>query len=255
MVVGLLAILKAGGAYVPLDPASPKERLAFMLQDAHPQLLLTQQRLLPQLPEAAQPIVCLDSDWAKIAGESEQNLVSGVTGQNLAYVIYTSGSTGKPKGAMILHRGLLNYLSWCSSAYEAGAGTGSPLHSPLGFDLTVTSLFSPLVSGQAITLVAEEQGAEGLASALRTGADYSLVKLTPAHVQLLSQALQPEEAAASTRALIIGGEALLAEQLAFWRQHAPPPRLRHAYGPTETVVGGCGVEAAHQGAGQRAGPN
>src|SRR5205814_7551701 len=72
MVVGLLGIFKAGGAYVPLDPASPKERLAFMLQDAHPQLLLTQQRLLPQLPEVAQPIVCLDRDWASIAGESEQ---------------------------------------------------------------------------------------------------------------------------------------------------------------------------------------
>src|SRR5436309_6250926 len=211
MVVGLFGILKAGGAYVPLDPAHPKERLAFMLQDAQTRLLLTQQRLLPNLPMVAQPIVCLDSDWEKIAGESEQKLASGasgITAENLAYVIYTSGSTGKPKGTMILHRGLLNYLSWCSSAYEASAGTGSPVHSPLGFDLTVTSLFSPLVAGQCVTLLAEEQGAEALASALRTGADYSLVKLTPAHVQLLNQALQPEEAAASTRALVIGGEAL-----------------------------------------------
>src|SRR3989440_2906162 len=244
MVVGLFGILKAGGAYLPLEPGSPKERLAFMLQDAHPQLLLTQQRLLPQLPEVAQPIVCLDRDWASIAGESEQKPVSGVTGQNLAYVIYTSGSTGKPKGAMILHRGLLNYLNWCSQAYEATAGTGSPLHSPLGFDLTVTSLFSPLVAGQAITLVTEEQGAEGLASALHTGTDYSLVKLTPAHVQLLSQTLRPEEAATSTRALVIGGEALLAEQLAFWRQHAPATRLINEYGPTETVVGCCVYEVA-----------
>src|SRR5204862_1614213 len=127
-------------------------------------------------------------------------------------------------------------------AYEASAGTGSPLHSPLGFDLSVTSLFSPLLAGQCITLVAEEQGAEALASALRTGADFSLVKLTPAHVQLLSQALRPQEAAASTRALIIGGEALLAEQLAFWRQHAPSTRLINEYGPTETVVGCCVYE-------------
>src|SRR5205807_4403212 len=132
MVVGLFGILKAGGAYLPLEPGSPKERLAFMLQDAHPQLLLTQQRLLPQLPETAQPVVCLDSDWQRIAGQSEQKPLSGVRGENLAYVIYTSGSTGKPKGTMILHRGLLNYLSWCCQAYEASAGTGSPLHSPLG---------------------------------------------------------------------------------------------------------------------------
>src|SRR5947208_15664392 len=147
---------------------------------------------------------------------------------------------------MILHRGLLNYLHWCRRAYQVGAGTGSPVHSPLGFDLTVTSLFSPLLAGQSITLLPEEQGAEALASALRTGADYSLVKLTPAHVQLLSQALRPEEAAASTRALVIGGEALLAEQLAFWRQHAPATRLINEYGPTETVVGCCVYEVAPQ---------
>src|SRR5256714_5785861 len=254
MVVGLFGILKAGGAYLPLEPGSPKERLAFMLQDAHPQLLLTQQRLLPQLPETAQPVVYLDSDWERIAGQSEQKPLSGVRGENLAYVIYTSGSTGKPKGAMILHRGLLNYLSWCCQAYEASAGTGSPLHSPLGFDLSVTSLFSPLLTGQCITLVAEEQGAEALASALRTGADFSLVKLTPAHVQLLNQALQPQEAAASTRALIIGGEALLAEQLAFWRQHAPSTRLINEYGPTETVVGCCVYEVAPQDAASGAVP-
>src|SRR5437868_10497282 len=155
---------------------------------------------------------------------------------------------------MILHRGLLNYLSWCCQTYEASAGTGSPLHSPLGFDLSVTSLFSPLLTGQCITLVAEEQGAEALASALRTGADFSLVKLTPAHVQLLNQALQPQEAAASTRALIIGGEALLAEQLAFWRQHAPATRLINEYGPTETVVGCCVYEVAAQDAASGAVP-
>src|SRR2546423_4808518 len=254
MVVGLFGILKAGGAYLPLEPGSPKERLAFMLQDAHPQLLLTQQRLLAQLPATAQPVVCLDSDWQRIAGQSEQKPLSGVRGENLAYVIYTSGSTGKPKGTMILHRGLLNYLSWCCQTYEASAGTGSPLHSPLGFDLSVTSLFSPLLTGQCITLVAEEQGAEALASALRTGADFSLVKLTPAHVQLLSQALRPQEAAVSTRALIIGGEALLAEQLAFWRQHAPSTRLINEYGPTETVVGCCVYEVAPQDAASGAVP-
>src|SRR5438270_7681549 len=147
---------------------------------------------------------------------------------------------------MILHRGLVNYLSWCSSAYEAAVGTGSPVHSPLGFDLTVTSLFSPLLVGQRITLLAEEQGAEALATALRTAAHFSLVKLTPAHVQLLSQTLQPHEAAASARALVIGGEALLAEQLAFWRQHAPSTRLINEYGPTETVVGCCVYEVAPQ---------
>src|SRR6185436_12776323 len=94
MVVGLLAILKAGGAYVPLDPAYPKERLAFMLDDAQLQFLITEQRLLESLPQHnAQPI-CLDSDSLTISTQNDANINSGVTTTNLAYLIYTSGSTG-----------------------------------------------------------------------------------------------------------------------------------------------------------------
>ena len=108
MVVGLLGILKAGGAYVPLDPTYPKERLAFMLEDAQVPVLLTQERLMERLPEHGATIVCLDTDWEVIARESEANPTSGVTADNLAYVIYTSGSTGRPKGVLVAHRGLCN---------------------------------------------------------------------------------------------------------------------------------------------------
>src|SRR5438445_1126097 len=217
LVVALLGVLKAGAAYVPIDPTYPKERLAFMLQDSGAKVLLTQEGLLENLPEHGAEIVCVDKNWSEIATRSPENFASGVTPDNLAYVIYTSGSTGRPKGAMILHRGLVNYLSWCTQAYEVGVGKGSPVHSPLGFDLTVTSLFSPLLVGQRVVLLPENQRAEALPEAVRNGANFSLVKLTPSHVQLLNQSLRSEEAAGSARALVIGGEALLAEQLAFWR--------------------------------------
>src|SRR5207249_2009478 len=104
MIVGLLGILKAGGAYVPLDPNYPRERLSFMLKDAQVPVLLTQRRLLNDLPEHSGKVVCLDSAQSEFDEESEENPSSGVAAGNLAYVIYTSGSTGKPKGVMISHR-------------------------------------------------------------------------------------------------------------------------------------------------------
>ena len=112
MVIGLLGILKAGGAYVPLDPAYPKERLAFMLQDAQASVLLTQQRLVERLPQYGTKVVCLDTDWGAIAQEGETNLLCQGTTDNLAYVLYTSGSTGRPKGVAMSHRPLCNLLWW-----------------------------------------------------------------------------------------------------------------------------------------------
>ena len=242
MVVGILGILKAGGAYVPLDPAYPTARLAFMLEDAELAVLLTQQRLLERV--AAQPLhrgraICLDADWERVAQESDQNPQSGAAPENLAYVIYTSGSTGRPKGAMILHRGLINYLTWCELAYPAADGQGTVVHSSIAFDLTVTGLFAPLLHGRRVMLVREELGMEGLSAALSQEHDLSLIKITPSHLQLLGQQLSPEKAAGRTRAFIIGGENLLPEHIAFWRKHAPQTALINEYGPTETVVGCC----------------
>jgi surfactin family lipopeptide synthetase A len=239
MVVGLLGVLKAGGAYVPLDPTYPAERLAFILQDAQAPMLLTQRRLASALPAQAVRPVYLDSDWDIIAQESEANPANSVQPANLAYVIYTSGSTGKPKGVMIPHLGFVNYLSWCTQAYRVAEGQGTLVHSPLGFDLTITSLFSPLLVGQRAILLPEDQGIEMLQTALRNGRDFTLLKITPAHVKLLSQELSAQEVAGRARALIIGGEALLGEDISFWHTYAPGTRLINEYGPTETVVGCC----------------
>ena len=246
MLVGLLAILKAGGAYVPLDAYGPRERLAFMIEDSQLHLLLTQQSLnaqLSDLPPATRTL-CIDSEWAQIAQESVANPTSGATPQNVAYVIYTSGSTGMPKGVMVQHQGLVNYLSWCVEAYRVREGNGALVHSPLGFDLTVTGLFAPLLAGRSVTLLAEQGGLDTLSEAVGSGDGYSLLKLTPAHLQALGQLLPAANARSQTACLVVGGEALYGEQLAFWREHAPGTIVVNEYGPTETVVGCCVYAAA-----------
>jgi amino acid adenylation domain-containing protein len=237
--VGVLAILKAGGAYVPLDPAYPKERIAFMREDAALKVVLTQEHLVQELPPGIEHVVCLDVVASKPIEESAQNPVSGVSAENLAYIIYTSGSTGRPKGVMIHHRGLVNYLMWAVAAYDVASGSGALVHSSLSFDLTITGLFAPLLVGRGVTIVAAQHDISALSRTLRKRKDASLVKITPAHLELLRRQLSAGEMAGRTRAFVIGGEALLGESVAFWQEHSPDTVLVNEYGPTETVVGCC----------------
>ena len=244
MVVAILGTLKAGAAYVPLDASYPQDRIAMMLADADPALVLTSTKLAQGLVTTGRKLFQIDADWWNVADETDENSLVFGDPDNLAYVIYTSGSTGRPKGVMVTHRGLVNYLSWCTREYEVDRGIGTLVHSPVGFDLTVTSLFSPLLVGATLILVGEDQAIDGLQTALLDSANLSLVKLTPAHLDLLGQSISPDDAEGRTRAFIIGGEALLEESLHFWRAHAPATRLINEYGPTETVVGCCVYDAS-----------
>jgi amino acid adenylation domain-containing protein/non-ribosomal peptide synthase protein (TIGR01720 family) len=239
LIVALLAVLKAGGAYLPLDPAYPADRLTYIVKDAQAPVVLTFSHLRDRLGEHGAQVICMDTDWASIARERGGNLEATATPENLCYAIYTSGSTGRPKGALIHHRGAVNYLWWARTAYEVAGGEGAPVHSSISFDLTVTSLWTPLLAGRRVELLPEARGIEALGAALSEQGGFSLVKLTPAHMELIARQVPPERAAGSARALVIGGEALQPEALAFWRRHAPATALVNEYGPTETVVGCC----------------
>jgi amino acid adenylation domain-containing protein len=242
LLVAVLGVLKAGGAYLPLDPSYPADRLAYMISDAGAPVLLTQRSLRELLPDTSARAVCLDAEGALWAGEDGADLEHRAGPEDLAYVIYTSGSTGRPKGVMIPHRGLANYLGWCSDVYDLGGGKGAPVHSPIGFDLTVTSLLSPLVAGRTVFLVPDERGVGGLVDLLAGEGGFSLVKITPAHLEILGPQLSAADLAACARVVVVGGEALRAEGLAVWRAGAPGARIINEYGPTEAVVGCCVYE-------------
>ena len=241
LVAVLLGILKAGGAYVPLDPTHPAERLRYMLEDSGASLLLTQARLIDRLPRGAAEILDVAACEAAAEAESAESPAPLAGPDGLAYVYYTSGSTGRPKGVAMHHLGVVNYIRWGREAYGADRGLGAPVFSSMAVDLTLTN-FLPLFAGTRVVLIPEGPGVEALARDLRRRPGYALVKITPTHLALLNHELAPEEAAASTRTLVIGADNLLAEPTLPWQDGAPNVVLLNEYGPTETVVG-CAIYA------------
>jgi len=242
MLVGILGVLKAGGAYVPLDPSYPAARLSFMMHDSRAKILVTTADLAKNWPAINVRVVRLDVDWAIIDKENRTNLDPTVTLDNLAYVIYTSGSTGTPKGVMVTHAGLVNYLLWAMKEYGPEAQRSALVHSSISFDLTITGLFTPLLLGGRVELAEDTGGIDGLLMTLQGNQNYGLVKITPAHLDLLSQHLDPYQISGKVGLFVIGGEQLAAEILQFWRKYSPSTRLINEYGPTETVVGCCTYE-------------
>ena len=236
MVVGLLGILKAGGAYVPLDASYPTKRLAFMLQDAHIVVLLTQRRLVEGLSKDGVHTICLDTDWQAIARESDANPVSCAKGDNLAYVIYTSGSTGTPKGVLVEHRQILNYVKGVSDRLNLELGASFAMVQPLSVDSSQTAIFPALISGGCLHVVSEERASDrhALGEYFRRFA-IDLLKIAPSHLAALQLSLRPEQLL-PRRWLVLGGEASRRDWVEKLQATTSCSIFNH-YGPTEATVG------------------
>ena len=152
LLVGLLAVLKAGGAYVPLEPSLPDRRLRQLVAQAGCRTVLVDGGTLTRFDAGEVDLVDIDQMPAEAVTAGGSNLRSGVRSDNLAYVVFTSGSTGTPKGVVLPHRAVVNYLRWSNAAYGVGGGQGCLVHSSVAFDLTVTSLFAPLLDGGVVAI-------------------------------------------------------------------------------------------------------
>lgn len=240
MLVSILAVLKTGGAYVPLDPIYPPERIAFMIADAGLTLLLTQDRLVKDIPTCSARITRVDADAEIIARESEQNLAIEITPRNLAYIIYTSGSTGNPKGVEVEHRSLVNFVEAAVAAYEIKPGDRVLQFASLCFDLSAEEIYPALICGATVVLRTDEMISSPCDFLDQCGAwRVTVLDLPTAYWHELTDALDREDMTlpASVRLVIIGGEKALLERVRVWHKLAGESvRLVNSYGPTETTV-------------------
>ncbi|MBO4204414.1 amino acid adenylation domain-containing protein [Micromonospora echinofusca] len=235
LVVTLLAVMKTGAAYVPLAADNPSERLKVMIEDARPVCFVVQESL-HHLVEGQDNVCVLEREAASITTRDGDNLNAASHPDQLAYVIYTSGSSGRPKGVACHHRGLVNYLGFCARRYAYNGDGGAPLFSSVGFDMIVPNLYTPLVLGQAVHLLPDDLLLEDLAGHLLELAPFSFIKMTPGHLELLSQQLLPADAARLAGVLAVGADSFPTHILDGWRRLAPDSDILNEYGPTEASV-------------------
>jgi len=230
-VIGILAVLKAGGAYLPINIDVPRERLSYMLDDSKAEMLMINSDRI-EIPDFEG--ISINLNDSSLYSGNGSNIEAGVEPNELAYVIYTSGSTGKPKGVMIEHQGLVNYIWWAKGMYTTGQNEVIPLYSSLAFDLTVTSIFMPLISGNELR-VYRDDGADYVLHKIIEENRATIIKLTPAHLSLMKDLNLSNS---SIRTLIVGGEELKGD-LANKIHHCfnGDIKIFNEYGPTETVVG------------------
>ncbi|MEH2082694.1 MAG: amino acid adenylation domain-containing protein [Nostoc sp.] len=244
MVIGILGILKAGGAYVPLDPSYPKERLALILDDVKPLVLLTQKHLVAELPTSTAQVVCLD-EWQLYAQHSQENPSSNVTAENLAYVIYTSGSTGTPKGVLITHQALVNHSIAAAKTYELQPEDRILQFASVSFDVAAEELFSSWLSGSTVVIRPNEILLFAHFAQFLVQKKLTVLNLPTAYWhEWVSYLAQTKASLPPTlRLVIVGTEQTLPEKLALWQKlvgdRFAHPRIRwlNAYGPTEATIG------------------
>jgi amino acid adenylation domain-containing protein/non-ribosomal peptide synthase protein (TIGR01720 family) len=230
-VTGILAILKAGGAYLPLDPANPLERNRYILEDSKAKTILTVKADADKAIGTRQVILLDDENIYRGKGD---NLETGSDMASAAYLIYTSGTTGKPKGVLIQQGSLVNYIRWAARTYVGNEKVNFPLYTSLAFDLTVTSIYTPLITGNSI-VVYRGENREILVEKVFEGKNPAVVKLTPVHLMLMRDR---QDRAPAIRRLIVGGERLetpLAQTIA--ANFNEKIEIYNEYGPTEATVG------------------
>lgn len=226
-IIGILAVLKSGAAYLPIDPKIPKERIEYIVKDSKAKLVLVGE--VDEINKFDE-VEVLELKDKKMYDNHTSNLEINGNIKDLAYVIYTSGTTGKPKGVMIQHNNLINYVDFSIKQYYENKKQVIPLYSSIGFDLTVTSIFPPLLHGDEIIIYKDNDIIRVIEDNKST-----VVKLTPAHLELVKNL---DNSNSSVKTFIVGGDELkvnLAKEI--YRSFNGNVNIYNEYGPTETTVG------------------
>jgi amino acid adenylation domain-containing protein len=237
MAVGILGVLKAGAAYLPLEASDPHDRLAFMLEDASVEVLLTQSSLTDRLPAYVGRVVYLDADRKAIASRACGNLDVEIDADDVAYVVYTSGSTGTPKGVMGTHRGAVNRFVWMWQAYPYEAGERCCHKTTLSFVDAVAELFSPLLQGVGL-VIADEATAKDPRALAELVSREGVTRLVVVPSLLGALLALDEEAAgglAGVRHWVSSGERLAPELERAFHARFPNAVLVNLYGSSEVA--------------------
>jgi len=236
MIVAVLGVLKAGAAYVPLESSYPDQRLLFMLDDADVQLVLSTEALQDKLPVHQAPVVLLDSDWALIEQQNEENPERNITPEHLAYIVYTSGSTGTPKGAAVPHRGVVRLVS-CNDYANFGPDEIFLQFAPLAFDASTFEIWGSLLNGAQLVLM--PAGLPSLSDLGDALAQYNVTTLWLT-AGLFHQMVDEQLKALTTlRQLLAGGDVLSPSHVKRFVDATPSCLLINGYGPTENTTFTC----------------
>jgi amino acid adenylation domain-containing protein len=236
LIIAILGILKAGATFVPVAANYPVNRVEYMLKDAQVDLVLTNKYQDTPPLKSDTPVIYLDTEWGSVLKEESVFVTANLQPEDLAYIMYTSGSTGDPKGVMISHAAIANYIQFAKKTYVTTQDPVFPLFTMIGFDLTITSIFVPLVSGGTIKVYKESTSSTDLSvlDVIKEN-EVDIIKLTPSHLELL-KGMDLKKSRIKT--MIVGGEAfrpVLARQI--YDSFHPNLRIYNEYGPTEASVG------------------
>ena len=237
MVAAVLAVAKSGAAYLPVDPGYPAERVALMLADARPGLVVTSAAVAGRLPAGGPPQVLAD-DPAMADGTTNGRAAgtAAVAGRLPAYLAYTSGSTGTPKGVLVTQGGVVNRLAWMQAQYQLGAEERVLHKAPLGFDASVWELWWTLSAGGCL-VVARPGGQQdaGYLATLIEREKVSVAHFVPSMLAVFTD-VPGQRRPADLRLVLCGGEELPARVRDRFAARWPATALHNPYGPTETTV-------------------
>lgn len=230
-VISILSILEVGAFYIPIDVTYPLERIKFIIKDVNCDIILTNIETelyndklyhfidVRDIEEACRKVLCWNN--------------SHIKANDIAYIIYTSGSTGKPKGVIIEHGSLSNYIIWARKQYSKSP-LDFPLYSSISFDLTITSIFLPIITGGKIVVYSNEEYSNVIEQIIKDN-NCNAIKLTPSHLMLLKDI---NVFKSKLKVFILGGEQLFSKDVKMLCQKfSNNIEIYNEYGPTEATVG------------------